>query len=146
VSFGASDTDAGRSPSGPGRTRGRAVLKVVFDSSFLMAVADEPTTWFEDMVDLVGRFQPVLLSCVREELEKLASGEGRRSRSARVALEMASGFAGGRCGGAGVDDEVVSFALTEGAAVATTDAGLLESLRGARVKAVTLRGGRVSLG
>jgi rRNA-processing protein FCF1 len=146
VSFGASGADAGRSPSGPEKARDRAVLKVVFDSSFLMAVAEEPTTWFEDMVDVVGKFQPVLLSCVREELEKLASGEGRRSRSARVALEMASGFAGGGCGGAAVDDEIVSFALTEGAAVATTDAGLLESLRGARVKAITLRGGRVSPG
>lgn len=120
--------------------------KVIFDSSFLMAVVETPTTWFEDMVEGVGRFQPVLLSCVKEELERLASGQGKKSRSARVALDMASGFAGGRCGGAPVDDEIVSQALTARAYVATTDSELLRSLRGAHVKAVTLRGGRVSVG
>ena len=119
--------------------------KVIFDSSFLIAVVEKPTTWFEDMVDGIGRFEPVLLSCVKEELERLASGGGRKARSARVALEMASGFVGGSCGEASVDDEIISFALTESAVVATTDAGLLSSLGAAHVKAVTLRKWRVSV-
>ncbi|MDE1857823.1 MAG: hypothetical protein KGI26_01980 [Thaumarchaeota archaeon] len=120
--------------------------KVIFDSSFLMALADEPTTWFEDILEAVGKFQPVLLACVRQELERLASGQGRKSSSAKVALEIASGFEGGPCGGASVDDEIISRALTVGALVATTDSALLQSLRSAHVRAVTLRGGRVSLG
>lgn len=117
--------------------------KVIFDSSFLMAVVERPTTWFEDMVEGIGNFQPVLLACVRGELERIASGQGKKSRSARVALEMAAGFAKGGCGSASVDDEIVSHAITAGAIVATTDSGLLRSLKAARVKAVTLRGGRV---
>jgi rRNA-processing protein FCF1 len=120
--------------------------KVIFDSSFLMAVVESPTTWFEDIVDSIGRFQPVLLSCVREELERLASGQGRRARSARVALELASKFSALPCGKASVDDEIASLALTKGALVATVDSGLLRSLRASHVRVVTLRRGRVSLG
>ena len=120
-------------------------LKVLFDSSFLMAVTERPTTWFEDMTEEIGKFQPLLLSCVRLELERLAAGEGKKSRSARVALEMAAGFGSGPCGGASVDDELVSYALASGALVATTDSGLLRSLKAAGARAVTLRGGRAVL-
>ncbi|MDG6962113.1 MAG: hypothetical protein JRN71_06690 [Nitrososphaerota archaeon] len=45
----------------------RSLRKVIFDSSFLMAVVERPTTWFEDIVDNIGKFQPVLLDCVRDE-------------------------------------------------------------------------------
>ena len=117
---------------------------VIFDSSFLMALADKPTTWSGDILESVGKFQPVLLDCVRRELERLASGRGRKASSAKVALEIASGFEGGPCGGASVDDEIISRALTVGALVATTDSALLRSLSSAHVRAVTLRGGRVS--
>ena len=120
--------------------------KVLFDRSFRMPVGETPTTGYADVVAGVGRSQPELLSCEKEELERRASGQGKKSRSARGALDMASGFAGGRCGGAPVDDEIVSQALTARAYVATTDSELLRSLRGAHVKAVTLRGGRVSVG
>lgn len=119
--------------------------KVVFDSSFLMAVVEHPTTWFEDMVDAVGRFEPVLLKCVDEELERLAAGEGRRAKTARVALELASKFSIKPCGRASVDDEIVSAALSSGAIVATADAALLVSLKGAGARAFALRKGRTHL-
>ena len=119
--------------------------RVIFDSSFLMAVAERPTTWFEDMVDLVGGFQPVLLTCVKGELEQLASGGGTRSRTARVALDLTSKFASEPCGAARVDDEIVSAARTSGSLAATVDSELLASLRVAHVRAVSLSGGRVRL-
>jgi rRNA-processing protein FCF1 len=119
--------------------------KVIFDSSFLMAVVERPTTWFEDIVDGVGKFQPVLLDCVRTELEGIASGEGKRSRNARVCLELASKFDAAACGGASVDDEIVSAARSTGALVASVDAELLAALKAAHLQAITLRSGRVSL-
>ena len=118
--------------------------KVIFDSGFLMAVAERPTTWFEDIVDEVGRFQPFLLSCVGDELERLSAAQGRKSRLARVALEIASNFSRADCGEAEVDDEIESYALSAGALVATTDGGLARSLRASHVKVVSLRRGRVS--
>ena len=119
--------------------------KVIFDSSFLMAVVETPTTWFEDMIGAIGRFQPVLLGCVREELEGLASGQGKKSRLARVALDLASNFSGAPCGKAPVDSELQSSALASGAYVATTDSELMSSLKASHVKLVTLRRGRVAL-
>ncbi len=120
--------------------------QIIFDSSFLMAVVERPTTWFEDIVDGVGKFQPVLLDCARTELEKLASGQGRRSRTARASLELSSRFKGYPCGGARVDDELASAALTHRAMGATIDSELARSLRAARVKVITLRAGRVHVG
>jgi rRNA-processing protein FCF1 len=119
--------------------------RVIFDSSFLMALVAEPTTWFEDIVDNVGRFDPVLLDCVRAELEKLASREGKKSRGARVSLEMASGFKAEQCGKGRVDDEIASAARTTGSLVATADAELARTLRASHIKVISLRKGRVSV-
>jgi rRNA-processing protein FCF1 len=119
--------------------------QVIFDSSFLMAVVERPTTWFEDMVDDIGKFQPVLPNCVETELEKMASGQGKKARTARVSLDLAAKFARTHCGGARVDDEIVSAALSSGAVVATVDADLTRMLKAARVKVVSLRSGRVSV-
>ena len=119
--------------------------QVIFDSSFLMAVGETPTTWFEDIVDALGSFQPALPSCVKAELDKIAKGQGRRSRAARVALDLASKFLEVKCGRGAVDDEIISAALSLGAPVATVDAELARSLKAAHVRVVSLRSGRVSV-
>ncbi|HYA55429.1 MAG TPA: hypothetical protein VED22_01395 [Nitrososphaerales archaeon] len=118
---------------------------MIFDSSFLMAVAEVPTTWFEDMVDGIGRFEPVLLDCVSQELRRLASGKGARSRTASVALDLSAGFHRVACGSARVDDEIISAASTEGALVATTDAELARAARAVHLRVISLRKGRVGL-
>ena len=120
-------------------------MKVIFDSSFLMAVAEHPTTWYEDVVGGVGKFEPLLLDCVRRELEMLALGKGKRARAARVGLAMGSAFRTIPCRMTAVDDEIVSAAISNGAMVATMDAALMSTLRGAHVGVVSLRSGRVAL-
>ena len=118
-------------------------MKVIFDSSFLMAVVARPTTWFEDIVQGIGKFDPVLLDCTRSELEKLAAGQGGRARLARVSLDLASRFSSLPCGKSTVDDEIVSAALSAKAFVATVDGDLARTLRAAHVRVISLRGGRV---
>lgn len=110
-----------------------------------MAVAENPTTWFEDIVAYAGKFEPVLLDCVRAELETLSEDEGKKGRYARVSLEMTSKFVRALCSKAPVDDEIASAARSQTALVATTDSVLMESLRASHVKVITLRKGRVSL-
>ena len=122
------------------------MTEVIFDSSFLMAVVERPTTWHEDLVEVIGNFQPVLLECVGAELLKLASGRGNRSRKARVVLDMTSNFKRLACGSARVDDEIVSAASSGKHLIATTDRELLKSARAAHVRVITLRMGRVALG
>ena len=116
--------------------------EIIFDSSFLMAVAERPTAWKTDITDAVGGFEPILLQPVRAELQRLASGGGKRASAARVALEMAGGFKAGESGDGRPDDEIVSAALQAGAAVATTDAALASTLRRLHVQVITLRSGR----
>lgn len=121
------------------------MTQVIFDSSFLMAVVETPTTWFEDIVDRVGKFEPVLLECVGEELQRLASGKGGKSKTARVALDLSAQFDRLACGGARVDDEIISAAAAEGALVATTDAELARAAKAAHLGVISLRKGRVGL-
>ncbi len=118
--------------------------KVVFDSSFLLAVVERPTTWFEDMTELLGALEPVTLDCVLAEMDRLSVGQGRRGRYASLAKQLASKFQVAKAGRAGVDEEIVSYALANGAAVATLDRELIGALKGLRVKVVTLRAGRVA--
>jgi len=111
-----------------------------------MAVAENPTTWFQDIVQGLGSFEPILPACVRDELSKMALGRGKRARGARVALELAANFATISCGMAAVDDEIVSAALTKEAAIATTDSDLALSAKAAHLRVVLLRSGRVAFG
>ena len=122
------------------------MTEVIFDSSFLMAVAERPTTWHEDIVEKIGRFQPVLLDCVGDELQRLASGRGGRSRAARVALDLASAFERRPCGSAQVDAEIVSAAAGGGRLIATTDRELSRSASASHIPVITLSKGRVAVG
>lgn len=119
--------------------------KIIFDSSFLMSVAERPTPWQEDIAAFMGGFEPVILSCVKVELERRGSGRGKRSRFARLALEFSQGFKVEKCGDASVDDEIASAAQSQNAAVATVDRELIRTLRSLGVQVVSLRSWRASL-
>ncbi len=117
--------------------------KVVFDSSFLMAVVETPTTWYEDMVEKLGRFEPVVLDCVRDELTKVSHEETKRARYARLAMDLTKDFTGGRCGSLSVDDEIASYSRSAEALVASLDGRLLARLEKLKVGTISLRSGRV---
>jgi rRNA-processing protein FCF1 len=110
-----------------------------------MAVALHPTAWSDDMEAALGKFEPVILDCVKIELQKISSGRGRKARLASLALELAREFSAGPCGRFGVDDEIASTALATGAIVATVDGELMRVMRTLGVRVVSLRSGRVAL-
>jgi rRNA-processing protein FCF1 len=130
---------------GTASSRRRRPTTVVLDSSFLIAVMERPTPWSQDITEKVGSFVPVVISSVRDELTRLA---GRKKGGfAKLALELLDrgDLTLERDGGGGKpDDEIISFALERGAAVATIDSDLATRLRASRVPVITLRGGRVS--
>ncbi len=119
-------------------------MQVIFDSSFLMAVAERPTTWVEDITEIVGKFEPVILDCVKSELKTMAASNKKKSRYASVALHLSAGFRTRRCGEGSVDDEILSTAISEKAVVATLDAGMNRRLRLKGNGVISLRGGRAS--
>src|SRR5437870_9006573 len=110
-----------------------------------MAIVENPTTWYEDIVERVGKFEPVILDCAKSELDRLARGESKKARYAKLALELTKEFEVERCGGLTVDDEIASYGKGARAIVATLDAALLTRLRKMRVDAITLRSGRVAV-
>ena len=135
-----------RAPSTTPAARKRRA--VAYDSSFLLAVMERPTSWSDDILEKVGAFTPVVLSSVREELARLALNHDKRGRFAALALALVDEgvFSLEPDGKGKPDDEIISFALREGAAVATLDSELAKRLRASRVRTViTLRGGRVFL-
>ena len=121
---------------------------VAFDSSFLVAVMETPTPWQADIAEKVGAFTPVVLQSVRDELRRLVERNDKRGMFASLALELVARgkFAVEPDGGGKPDNEIISYALLQGAAVATIDSDLGNRLRASRVATViTLRGGRVSV-
>lgn len=119
------------------------MTKVIFDSSFLIAVAEHHTSWFEDITEDIGKLEPVALECILTELEHLTSRGGKKGRAALVAIELSRGFQRAPCGRARPDEEIISAALTMGAAVATADRELTQSLMARHIKVFGLRSGRV---
>jgi len=119
---------------------------VVLDSSFLIAVMERPTPWQDDITQAMGAHSFVLLQSVKAELERISMEGSRRARFASLALELVRRWGipirpdkGGK-----PDDEMISFALIDRAAVATTDSELISRLRALGLKTITLRDGRVS--
>ena len=117
--------------------------RVIFDSSFLMAVAEKPTPWMEDLTRELGGFEPLVLECARSELTRLSEAGGKRGRLANLALRLSDGFGALPCGLADVDAETVSKALEAGAVVACVDNELSGTLRALHIVTVGLRKGRV---
>ena len=118
---------------------------VLFDSSFLMAIMEHPTTWYEDILESIGSFKPTVLDVVQRELAMVSKGRGKRSRFAALALELSSNFttAKTRSSNGKPDDELISYAKEKRAMVATIYGKLIERLAALRVPVITLRQGRV---
>lgn len=137
-----------RSPSTGEPAKARRKRPVAFDSSFILAFMQHPTSWKSDIEEKVGGFTPVVLASVRDELARLAAKGDKKGRFAALALTLleAGVFTLVPDGRGKPDDEIISFALREGAAVATIDSELAERLKASRVSTIiTLKGGRVSV-
>ncbi|MDA4114533.1 MAG: hypothetical protein OK474_10850 [Thaumarchaeota archaeon] len=130
---------------GPDKVRRPA--KVFFDSSFLIAVMEDPTPWQDDILEKVGRFEPVVIEPVYDELSRLARGRTRKSRFASLAVRLVDEgkIRLERSGGTHADEELVSCALRDGGKVATIDRDLIRQLKASHVEVLSLRGGRVEV-
>ncbi len=111
----------------------------------MIAVVQKPTTWYEDIVAEIGTFDAVALDCVREELARMAQKKNKRGRYAALAYDLAGSFTAEACGKGEPDDELVSYATSRKARVATIDGELIRRLRALRIGVITLRSGRLFL-
>ena len=122
--------------------------RVLFDSSFLIAVMESPTPWRQDILEKLGAYEPVVIRPVYEELVGLSSKTGRSARFGALAKGLVDNgylILAEPTGNGPADDELVSSALEDGAVVATLDKRLIRQLRGAGISVISLSRGRVSM-
>ena len=110
-----------------------------------MAVMERPTPWQGDITQALGKPSFVVPESVRAELERISREGGKRAKLASLSLGLVrEGTIGTQPDRGGrPDDEIVSSALSEKAAVAAVDSELVARLRALGIATITLRGGRV---
>lgn len=123
---------------------GKEPLKVILDSNVLFMPLQFKIDILEELKTLLNKgFEPVLLSQVRQELERLAKeGSTQMRKNAAFALKLAE-----KCkvvtidetGADSVDDAIVKVASQGGCAVFTNDRQLKRKLRDINVPVIYLR-------
>jgi rRNA-processing protein FCF1 len=119
-------------------------LKVILDSNALFTPLQFKIDIFEELQTLLNRrFEPVLLSPVRQELERLSKDDSPQMRkNAAFALKLAE-----KCkivmideiGTDNVDDSITKVAGRGGCAVFTNDRQLKKKLRDINVPVIYVR-------
>jgi len=117
--------------------------KVILDSNFLFIPFQFRIDIFEELENLLGKVEPIVLSTTLEELTNLVKkGPGKTSREASGAIEFTK-----KCKVLKVekkpresyDDVILRVARELKCPVATNDARLRKRLREARVTTIFLR-------
>jgi rRNA-processing protein FCF1 len=122
----------------------KKLLKVILDSNALFTPLQFKIDIFEELQTLLNRrFEPVLLSPVRQELERLSKDDSPQMRkNAAFALKLAE-----KCkivmideiGTDNVDDSITKVAGRGGCAVFTNDRQLKKKLRDINVPVIYVR-------
>ena len=117
------------------------VPRVLFDANALMIPGEFGVDVFTETEMLIGRYEPITLRGVVNELEGLSQGRGRGASAARVGLRLSQ-----RCKicdnpseNMPVDDMIVTFADNCGCIVMTNDRGLKKKLTGCGIDIIVLR-------
>lgn len=115
-------------------------VKVLFDSNALMIPSQFRVDVFAELGNIIGAYEPLILTEALRELAGLSRGHGSEGSAARFALTLAgrchevpSGYASGS-----VDEKILRYAREHGCMVVTNDRGLRDLLLSAGVPVITL--------
>jgi uncharacterized protein len=116
-------------------------VTVLLDTNALMMPSQFRIDLFEELRDLLGSYEPIVLVEVVEELKRLSSGHGKDAAAARLGLEMSrkctiveSGSVEGT-----VDERIVGFAERHGGMVLTNDRALRNQLLIQKIPVISLK-------
>jgi rRNA-processing protein FCF1 len=117
-------------------------VNVLLDANALMAPAQFRIDIFAALTSLIGAFEPLVLSDVRDELRKLSTSRGKAGSAARTALMIAE-----KCTivesekwEGSVDEKILYYASTHGCMVVTNDRGLRQALLAKSIPVISLSG------
>jgi uncharacterized protein len=116
-------------------------VTVLLDTNALMMPSQFRIDLFEELRDLLGSYEPVVLTEVVNELVRLTGGHGKDAAAARFGLEMSrkctiveSGSDEGT-----VDERISNYARRHGAMVLTNDRVLRNQLLTDRIPVISLK-------
>ncbi|MEI7433135.1 MAG: PIN domain-containing protein [Methanomicrobiales archaeon] len=116
-------------------------VTVLLDTNALMMPSQFRIDLFEELRDLLGSYEPVVLAEVVEELKRLSAGHGRDAAAARLGLEMSrkctiveSGSGEGT-----VDERISGYAGQHGGMVLTNDRALRNQLLTQKIPVISLK-------
>jgi hypothetical protein len=113
-------------------------MKALVDTNMLLAIA-------QFKVDVLGElrklgYAPVVLSCVKGEIEKISKGKGKDARAAKTALILLERKKAEVAEKEGPTDRaLLEVAKEKGWAVATNDLALIKRLKAAEIPVIRLR-------
>ena len=115
-------------------------VKVLLDANALMVPFQFRIDIFEELRNLIGAYEPLILTEVLQELGGLSRGRGRGGSAARSALllsrrclETASGYPEGP-----VDEKIARYAGEHGCMVFTNERALRDKLLELGIPVITL--------
>jgi rRNA-processing protein FCF1 len=126
----------------PDRDGSSLRVKVLFDTNALMAPVQFRLDIFEELTNLIGAYEPLVLSDVLDELRGLSASRGKEGSAARSALVLAEKCAVVKSEKkeGSVDEKILYYASTHGCMVVTNDRGLRKALLGEGVPVISLSG------
>jgi rRNA-processing protein FCF1 len=117
-------------------------IKVLLDANALMMPFQFRIDIFEALTNLIGAYEPLVLSDVLWELRMLSTARGKAGSAARAALRIAEQCTVVRCEEeeSSVDKKILYYASTHGCMVVTNDRGLRQSLLAKGIPVISLSG------
>ena len=117
-------------------------MSVLLDANALMMPAQFSIDLFDELRQLVGAFEPLVLETVTRELAGISSGRGRDAAAARYGLSVAQGCRAVHApepAHGSVDEQVIRYARETGCLVVTNDRRLRETLLSQGIGVISMR-------
>ena len=97
---------------------------------------------FDELRNLIGGFEPIVLSSVMHELEGLTRAKGRNGAAARLGLslgEKCTIIESGEAYNRSVDAQVIDYAVQHSCMVVTNDRGVRDELFSHGIGVISMR-------
>jgi len=119
-------------------------VKVLLDANALMMPAQFQIDLFDELRNILGGFEPIVLSSVMHELDGLTRAKGRHGAAARLGLTLGEKCTIAECedtqaGSGTVDAQVIEYAVQNGCLVVTNDRHVRDELFARGIGVISMR-------
>jgi len=121
--------------------------KVLLDASFILTLASKPLNLMEELEEMLGKVELLVLEDTMKELEAISKRPSiKKSKQARLALDFVMRLEHITYAQKGsVDDKILKCAMENKLIVATIDKELRKRLRSMRLSVITLKENRLMM-